>query len=373
MAKRRVNPFSLFTLNRLAGLNSSTYNYKSMSNLPPNKLNHSNDRPKIFILGLLLSLLLHILVVLFFIFFPQQNNLKLKRPPATVVQLIDLPPVKQKKPQPEKKSEFEIDQKPPKTPPKKPVESFRKAEQDQKVKKEQAPKADDTRDLTAKQLPKNRPQQQPQPVPPAEKPLEQPKKVTPAEKKVRPQPKTPVKSLRKTEKKQNQDREKPQKTIPKVQEKPKATPTPPLSMEQLLPNASTLNQVTQGTPADRNRRKKRENVEIGDEVWLDLQQNMLASFFRRLHDKIDWVWTYPRSAARNGIEGTLELLIVVNKKGELLDVNLVRSSGSDILDSEAMQAIYRAAPFGPITKRYPHDVLKIHANFRYKLGNRFIF
>ncbi|MCK5826841.1 MAG: TonB family protein [Desulfuromusa sp.] len=340
-----------------------------MSNLSPTKINRSNDRPKVLIWGLLLSLLLHILVVLFFVFFPQQQDLKLKRPPTTVVRLIDLP-TKTKKPQPEKKSVFEIDQKPVETPPTTPVKSFRKAEQDQKVKKEQAPEADDARDQTTKRpvtiLPQQqRPQPEVHPVQPQEK--------APAEKEKTEQPDKPVKSIHKakTEPTVKQDKVK-EKTQP-IKTKPAVPATPPLSVEQLLPNSSTLDRITQGTQADRNRRKKREGVEIGDEVWLDLQQNWLASFFRRLHDKIDLVWNYPSRAVRNRIEGTVGLTIVINKKGELLDVILDRSSGSDLLDSEAMQAIYRAAPFGPITKRYPHEVLKIHANFRYQIGGRSIF
>ncbi len=372
MAKPRVNHFSLFIPIRLVGFDSSIYNQKSMSNLPPDKLNRSNDQPRILIWGLIVSLLLHILVVLFFVFFPQQESLKLKQPPTTVVRLIDLKE-KPKKPQPDKKSEFEIDQPPVKTPPKKPVESFRKAEQDQKVEKEQAPKGEDARDQTAKLPAAQRPQpQKPQPQVQPEKP----QKATPPKKEVKaqPQPKTPVKSLRKTEKKPVEDREKPQKAEQPTEEKPTTTPKPPLTMEQLLPNANTLNQVTRGSQAERNRRKKRKDVEIGDEVWLTTQSNMLASFFRRLSDKIDLVWNYPAQAARAGHQGTVGVLIIINRKGELLEVKLLRSSGSGILDSEAVRAIHQASPFGPLTKRYPHEILKIHANFTYKLGGgRFIY
>ena len=369
MVKLRVNPFSLFTPIRLVVFISSTYNQEPMNSRPPSKLKRSNDRPKVFIWGLILSLLLHILVVLFFIFFPQQERLPPKRQPATVVQLVDLPE-KIKKPQPEEKSEFEIDQQPVKTPPETPVESFRKAEQDQKVEKEQAPEGEDARDQTIKKpvteiLPPQQPQPEVQPEPP--------QKATPPkeQKKATPQLEVPAKSLRKTAVEPQVDGEKLEKPI---QEKPEVAPAPPLSLEQLLPDKSTLDQVTRGTQADRNRQKKRENVEIGDEVWLTTQQNMLTSFFRRLSDKIDLVWKYPRQAAIQGKQGTVGLLIIVNKKGELIDVDLTRSSGSDILDFEAIQAIYRASPFGPLTKRYPHELLKIHANFSYRLGGgRFIY
>ncbi len=373
MAKLRVNPFSLFTPIRLVGFNRSTYNHEFMINHSPTKINRSNDRPKVLIWGLLLSLLLHILVVLFFVFFPQQQDLSLKRPPTTVVRLIDLKE-KPKKPQPDKKSEFEIDQKPVETPPTTPVESFRKAEQDQKVEQEQAPEADDTRDQTTKRPVTNLPQQQRpqpelQPAPPEIRP-EQPQEKTPAEKEKTEQSDKPVKSIRKAKTEPTVEQDKVKKKTQPSEMKPAP---PPLSMEQLLPSPNTLDRITRGTQADRDRRKKREGVEIGDEVWLTTQQSMLTSFFRRLSDKIDLVWTYPRQAANQRIQGTVGLTIVINKKGELLDVLLDRSSGSDILDSEAIQAIYRAAPFGPITKRYPHEVLKIHANFRYQIGGRSIF
>ncbi len=370
MVKLRVNPFSLFTPIRLVVFISSTYNHEPMNSRPPSKLKRSNDRPKVFIWGLILSLLLHILVVLFFIFFPQQERLPPKRQPATVVQLVDLPE-KIKKPQPDEKSEFEIDQQPVKTPPKTPVESFRKAEQDQKVEKEQAPEGEDTRDQTTRQPVIEIPQPPPHP----EAQPEPPKKTTPpkVQKKAKPQPEVPAKSLRKTAVEPEVVREKPEKPIQPIQKKPAAVPTSPLSMEQLLPDKSTLDQVTRGTQADRNRRKKREDVEIGDEVWLTTQQNMLASFFRRLSDKIDLVWKYPAQARRQRIQGTVGLLIIVNKKGELIDVDITRTSGVDILDSEAIQAIYRAAPFGQLPKRYPHELLKIHANFSYRIGGRSIY
>ena len=329
-------------------------------------------------------------MVLFFFLFPQQDSLDLKREQPTVVRLIDLP-VETEKPQAEEKSTFEIDQQPVTPPPTTPVESSRKAERDQKVDQEQAPEADDVRDQTTKPPETKLPPQQ---IQKPEKKLTPP----PKEEKIKPQPKAPEqtpkppetkspplkKSLsvdkdgqekkQKTEQEATQPKKEQPVTAPSIPpaEQQKA-PVPPLTLEQLLPSPQTLDQLARGSLSNRNRSKERENVEIGDEVWLNLQQNFLASFFRRLHDKIDWVWNYPRQAAREGTQGTLELLIIVSKKGELIDVDLVRTSGSDILDSAAILAIYQAAPFGALPKRYPHDVLKIHANFRYRLGGKAMF
>ncbi|MCF6180076.1 MAG: energy transducer TonB [Geopsychrobacter sp.] len=73
------------------------------------------------------------------------------------------------------------------------------------------------------------------------------------------------------------------------------------------------------------------------------------------------------------MQGILLLKITVDTKGELLDVELMKSSGSDLLDYEAIQAVYRAAPFGPLGKHYPHPELKIMAHFRYMLSGKYIY
>ena len=83
--------------------------------------------------------------------------------------------------------------------------------------------------------------------------------------------------------------------------------------------------------------------------------------------------SYPAEAAARGEQGTLLLKIIVDRSGELIDVDLLQSSGSDQLDYEAIQAVYRAAPFGPITSHYPHQQLNIMAYFSYQLGNKYIY
>jgi len=148
-----------------------------------------------------------------------------------------------------------------------------------------------------------------------------------------------------------------------------------------LPKLSELTNLAQSTQARIDRQQKqrvKERPEIDlkdDEIWLNLQQmdNKLLSFFRRFHDKVEAVWNYPVEASSRGIEGTLLIKIIVNKKGELLDALPLESSGSDILDYEAIQAVYRAAPFGKLPNYYPHEQLKIYAHFQYSLSRRMIY
>lgn len=311
------------------------------------------------IYSLLVSLILHVAVVLILPLFADRQQSD--REPPTIVRLVE-PPIPEKKPSPPEKPGLEIDQQPALQPPPEPVDSKRKAVRDQKVAKEQAPEGDDVRDQTTA-----RPQPPARPVipPPAARP---PRPVEPAPKqqqsaplagenlaKAEPQPITP-----------------PEATVP--QQPPESAPPPPLlTPDQLFPDRQDLDRLLGASPGDRNRIKKRDDVEIGDTIWLNLSHDLLVSFFRRFHDQVERVWNYPAEAAQSGIEGTLELMITVNREGELLDVDLRRSSGSDLLDFEAIQAIYRAAPFGPLTRHYPHDKLNIRAYFRYSIVGKYIY
>ena len=331
-----------------------------MNLLSSNKQKRPSRKNQLLILSLLLSFGLHLLIFLFLTSLPEQSKEQPWQQQTTIVRLVEKPPTV-KKPQETKRQEFEIDQHPLTPEPKVPVESFRKAEREQKVEREQAPVGDDVRDQINKPATPAHPQKKRRVTPNKSEQMQR-QKISPAP--------TPKKIVKKMEKKPASIIVQPAQP---AQPAPQKAIPPPLSMEQLRPDSQTLDQIASGSPADQNRRKERKDVEIGDTVWLDLQNNLLVSFFRRFHDQIELVWNYPTKAARNGIEGTLELLIIVNKKGELLDVDLIQTSGSDLLDFEAIQAVYRAAPFGPLTKYYPHEKLKIHAHFRYQISGRYIY
>jgi protein TonB len=156
-----------------------------------------------------------------------------------------------------------------------------------------------------------------------------------------------------------------------VSEKKSTTEAPPplQKLTQLSPD--TLNRIAR--EERRERIKKREDILAGDEIYLNLQHDYLISFFKRFSNRIEAVWNYPVQAAQRGEEGVLLLKITIDRKGELLDVDLQESSGSDDLDFEAIQAVYRAAPFGPVTSHWPHEQMKIYAHFQYTLANRYIY
>ncbi|MBW6509851.1 MAG: energy transducer TonB [Desulfuromonadales bacterium] len=265
--------------------------------------------------------------------------------------------------QPEQQPSYEIDQQSLPTEPQPEVESPRRAEHEQRVEREQAPQGDDVRDqrrdITPPSAAPSAPAPQPTPVPDPPIPVVPVPTSPPVDTVLPGQPLTsPEQSTLEPD---------------RLTETPIEQAPPRLTRDQLFPSPGRLAEIVEGQQAERDRIRERDDVDMGDEVWLNLQHDRLVSFFRRFHDRVERVWNYPAEAALNGIDGTLELLIIVSKEGELIDVDLRRTSGSDLLDFEAIQAVYRAAPFGPLGRHYPHDQLRIRAYFQYRLSGRYIF
>jgi protein TonB len=314
-------------------------------------ISKKKDRPLLLALCLLFSVLLHLLVIFVL---PTENlrakNLSPKTEKPILVRLVD-------KPESTRNREYEVDQRPTLPAEKPKLETTRLAEKSQRVEKQQAPKGLDERDQSLRQatpqssLPTPARKQAPsQPSPPAT---------------VKPEPKLPLE-------KNGQLQQTPAVAQPQ---------TPAEQLPAVYPSVQQLTQLTPSTQnrsinagrAEREKSKQRDDVDEGDTVWLNLERGLLISFFRRFRNQIEGVWNYPAEAAQQGIEGILLVKITVNRNGELLDVELLNSSSSDILDFEAIQAIYRAAPFGPLPKQYPHPELKINAHFRYQITGRYIY
>lgn len=214
----------------------------------------------------------------------------------------------------------------------------RLAEKDQVVEQEKAPEGRDTED---RQKTVRAPQQKPTPPAPpkpAQKPAETARKTEPVE----PAPTTP------------------EGWQPREEKTPRE-----------LPDLKTLTQISPGALAQIEsdwRQKYRKDIERGDTVWMDTQQDLLHSFMKRFRDNIYLVWNYPDAAIMREQQGTCLLRITVDRQGNVIDVTLLESSGYRNLDDEAIRAVRQGASYGPLPRAYPNDDLKIMAFFQYHLS-----
>jgi protein TonB len=101
---------------------------------------------------------------------------------------------------------------------------------------------------------------------------------------------------------------------------------------------------------------------------LNAPEVQYISYFASIKRKIELVWQYPYEAAVAGIQGELTLDFVIARSGTVNSIELVRSSGSKVLDDEAIRSIRKAAPFDPIPAQYKIASLQIRARFVYVHG-----
>ena len=294
-------------------------------------------------LFLLISFLLHLVVVLLL---QNQQILPHKKPvPEQTAVTLE-----------ERRNWLELDQKPLMTLEPPPEDATHIAESSAKVKQESAPKGEDSRDK--------------------QEMVKQAEKTVQKHTEIQPQPKNlPQPSVEASPPLQEES---------SGEENPGGIAAQEKLLEQIpvnLPNLSKLTNLSPRTLArldqqnQEQRIKDRPEIELKeDEVWLNLRQDdKLISFFRRFSDRIEAVWNYPVEASSRGVEGTILIKIIVNKKGELVDAVPLESSGSELLDYEAITAVYRAAPFGDLPSYYKHDQLKIFAHFQYSLSRRMLY
>lgn len=110
-------------------------------------------------------------------------------------------------------------------------------------------------------------------------------------------------------------------------------------------------------------------------IRLDTNNPQYVTYFNSIKRAIEVVWQYPELALRYGLQGRLLLEFSILGNGDLEGAKIVRSSGSNLLDEEALRAVKTAAPFGPIPPWIGRNRVDIIASFEYvdnRLNYRFV-
>jgi len=253
-----------------------------------------------------LSLLLHVTVFAVLYFLPEEK----KTIPAEpyMIDLQDLP---------------ELRQPPPKTPP-----ARRQAERRQRVEREMAPRGEQAIERPAP------PPRVAAPVPPS------PGRATP-------EPESAPRAEVPREVRRGEGIFKPQQ-----QEMPQ--------LAQLFPDAQKLAKMEENY-----RKKYRPEVAEGETTFLNTDDILFGSFLRRFETAVYGVWRYPSEAARLGIEGVTPVKITFSRKGEIIKVDILESSGSRILDDEVLRALGSIGPVGGFPRNYGKDTFNLIAFFQY--------
>ena len=129
---------------------------------------------------------------------------------------------------------------------------------------------------------------------------------------------------------------------------------------QLFPGANRMAKLE-----ETYRRKFENDIAEGDTRFLNTDDIMFGSFLRRFENSVYGVWRYPAEAAHNGIEGITPVKITCNRKGEIVRVLLLESSGSKILDDEVFRTLRAIGPVGSFPKGFDKDEFNLIAFFQY--------
>jgi TonB family protein len=105
----------------------------------------------------------------------------------------------------------------------------------------------------------------------------------------------------------------------------------------------------------------------GEPIPLDTPEPKYQDYFNKIREKIKANWIYPREAGDRGIQGELLLEFHIAKDGRVEYLELRSSSGAEILDRFAMNAVRLAQPFPPVPDEIARKVLAINGLFRYQI------
>lgn len=91
----------------------------------------------------------------------------------------------------------------------------------------------------------------------------------------------------------------------------------------------------------------------------------LSPLSAEIRSRIEQAKFYPDLARSQGIEGTVELLFTLSADGAVMEVKVLHSSGSPVLDNAAIEAVKRAAPY-PVVEDWP-GTLQLQLSITYRL------
>ena len=102
-------------------------------------------------------------------------------------------------------------------------------------------------------------------------------------------------------------------------------------------------------------------------ISLDTEDSVYNPYTKVIKGKIFSHWRYPLSAQQEFMQGNLLILFRLDSQGNLLDSKIVSTSGHEILDKQALEAIKSAHPFPPFPENITVQFLNINASFSYRL------
>jgi len=96
-------------------------------------------------------------------------------------------------------------------------------------------------------------------------------------------------------------------------------------------------------------------------------KKILGRFFQRVGKQIARAKVYPDFARRMGYQGKILVAFEIGREGQLLSLSVNQSSGIEILDEAALEAVKEAGPYPPIPEKIQQESIKMKLPISYFL------
>jgi len=80
----------------------------------------------------------------------------------------------------------------------------------------------------------------------------------------------------------------------------------------------------------------------------DPRDRRRTDYIRKARSRIDRLWSFPKWAALEGMQGTVIVTFVINADGSVANATVTRPSGIADFDESCRQAVLRGGPYGPL-------------------------
>jgi len=104
-----------------------------------------------------------------------------------------------------------------------------------------------------------------------------------------------------------------------------------------------------------------------DSVALQGELGPYSVYLGLIRRKIDQIWSYPPQALSEKKEGNAVISFTIDASGALQEYHVTSTSGSTVLDEEALAVVRAAAPYAPLPADFNLARLHITATFSYRM------
>lgn len=198
---------------------------------------------------------------------------------------------------------------------------------------------------------------------------------------VKPEPKAESKSEPKTEPvaKQTAEPEPQPKPAPEPEEERTEQPEKIEQAEKIeqIEETETVTEQTDAETTDQQSDDKKavqapstKATGVGDRIETGGNPAVRQSYQKKVLSRIAKAKRYPRSARKDGVTGTATVTFVIQRNGRISQARIVKSSGDERLDQEALEMLQRASPFPPLPSDLGQSSLALTLPIEFSLNTK---